>query len=169
MPEETKQPAEPSPGGAAHAPPARRSSASSPPPGGKAFEVVMDVRWGDMDVLGHVNNATYLRYFEEARVHLLSAIGLEMTASPPRFCVLAHASCDFLKPLMYPARIVVGMTCVRIGRSSLELDCWIARAEDRRSIHARGRHVMVCADGGTGKSVPWTPADRAALQRCFSV
>lgn len=130
------------------------------------FETLIDVRWGDMDALRHVNNVAYFRYFEEARVRLFAAMGLDGAGG--RYGVLAHASCDFLIPLMYPARVVVGMKRVRTGRTSLELDCWIADAGDARTLHARGRNVLVCADGGTGRPVPWTDADRRAMDRCFA-
>lgn len=130
------------------------------------FETLVDVRWGDMDALRHVNNAVYFSYFEEARVRLFVAMGLDGAAG--RYGVLAHASCDFLKPLMYPARVVVGMKLVRVGRTSLELDCWIADAGDPGTPHARGRNVLVCTDAATGRPLPWTDADRQALDRCFA-
>jgi acyl-CoA thioester hydrolase len=130
------------------------------------FEISIDVRWGEMDALRHVNNTAYFRYFEEARVRLFSAMGLDAAAG--RYGVLAHASCDFLKPLMYPARVVVGMRLARVGRTSLELDCWIADAGDPEALHARGRNVLVCADAATGRPLPWTDADRQALDRCFA-
>ena len=129
------------------------------------FETRIDVRWGDIDALRHINNVAYFRYFEEARVHLFSALGLGVVGD--RTCVLAHASCDFLKPLMYPARVVVGMKLLRIGRTSLELDCWIADADNAGTLHARGRNVLVGADAD-GRPVPWTDADRQALVRCFA-
>lgn len=130
------------------------------------FEIRVEVRWGDMDALRHVNNVAYFRYFEEARVRLFSAMGMD--AARGRFGVLAHASCDFLKPLLYPACVVVGMKLRRVGRTSVELDCWIADADDPGAVHARGRNVLVCADGATGRPVPWTDADRRMLMRCFS-
>ncbi|WP_323016285.1 thioesterase family protein [Castellaniella sp.] len=130
------------------------------------FEIRIEVRWGDMDALRHVNNVAYFRYFEEARVRLFSA--LEMDASQGRYGVLAHASCDFLKPLLYPAHIVVGMALRRIGRTSVELDCWIAAGDDAQNLYAKGRNVLVCTDGATGRPVPWTDADRQMLSRCFS-
>lgn len=37
----------------------------------------LDVRWGDMDALGHVNNAVYFRYLESVRVEWLRAVGGE--------------------------------------------------------------------------------------------
>ncbi len=126
----------------------------------------MDVRWGEMDALRHVNNVAYFRYFEEARVRLFYAMGL--FGSHGRDGVLAHASCDFLRPLMYPACIVVGLKRVRLGRSSLELECWISDADDPGIVHARGRNVLVCIDGRTGRPVPWTETERQALDRCFS-
>ena len=83
--------------------------------------------------------------------------------------MLARSSCDFLKPLLYPADILVGMKLLHVGRTSLELDCWIVRADNPQTQHARGRSVVVCADSTTGRPVPWTAADRQALARCFSV
>jgi acyl-CoA thioester hydrolase len=129
------------------------------------FETRIDVRWGEMDALRHVNNTAYFRYFEEARVRLFSVMGLD--GSDGRYGVLAHASCDFLKPLMYPARVVVGMKLARVGRTSLELDCWIADDGAPSTLHARGRNVLVSTDVA-GRPAPWTDADRRALERCFA-
>ncbi|MFT0532807.1 acyl-CoA thioesterase [Castellaniella hirudinis] len=127
----------------------------------------MPVRWGEMDALRHVNNAAYFRFFEEARVRLLLALGLGPGGA--RNWVLAHASCDFLKPLLYPADIVVGLKLLRVGRSSAEFDCWVADAKDPAVRHARGRNVLVCVDSATGQSIPWPDTDRQALLRFFSV
>ncbi|MER1966215.1 thioesterase family protein [Castellaniella sp. GW247-6E4] len=139
---------------------------ATPPPSG-TFDTLIDVRWGDLDALNHVNNAIYFRYFEEARVHLYAAIDMDFASG--RVGLLAHASCDFLRPLLYPARIVVGLKLLRLGRSSLELDTRIERADEPGEAYARGRNVLVCADGATGRPTPWTEADRRALARCFSV
>ncbi|MFA7437000.1 acyl-CoA thioesterase [Castellaniella sp.] len=130
----------------------------------KAFEITMDVRWGDLDSMRHVNNAMYFRYFEESRVRLFESLG--RNTSQEGFAVLAHVSCDFLEPLMYPACITVGMKCLRIGRSSLRLQSWIARADDPDILYARGESVVVNADDA-GHPIPWSDADRAALQQCF--
>ncbi|CDM23604.1 hypothetical protein BN940_05676 [Castellaniella defragrans 65Phen] len=141
-------------------------STATPPASGTFTTPPIDVRWGDMDALRHVNNAVYFSYFEEGRVHLFAAMGLGAAAG--RYGVLAHASCDFLRPLLYPARVVVGMKLLRVGRTSLELDCWVADAGDAATLYARGRNVLVCTDGATGRPVPWTDADRRALDRCFA-
>ncbi|HEX7386464.1 MAG TPA: thioesterase family protein [Castellaniella sp.] len=130
------------------------------------FQVRQEVRWGDLDALHHVNNTVYFRYFEEARVQLFTA--LDGTAFARRPVVLAQASCDFLIPLLYPASIVVGLKLVRVGRSSLELECWIADPADVTKVYARGRSVLVCIDEHTHRSVAWPPEQLQVLQRCFS-
>ncbi len=130
-----------------------------------AYEITMDVRWGDQDAMRHVNNAMYFRYFEEARVRLFESLGRR--TSKEGFAVLAHISCDFLEPLMYPARITVGMKCQRIGSSSLELHSWIAPADDPDLLHARSRSVVVNTNDA-GRPTPWSDRDRAALQAYFT-
>lgn len=126
----------------------------------------MQLRWGDTDAMGHVNNTLYFRYFEECRMQLSAAVGLDDSSG--RFGVLAHASCDFIEPLMYPACIVVQLGCLRLGRSSLELECTILDAANRQRVHARGRSVIVCADRQTGRPLPWSQAERQALAGCFA-
>lgn len=136
-------------------------------PIGGLFSYQMPVRWGDMDAMGHVNNTVYFRYFEEARVALLERMGLPFGAE--RGWVLAHASCDFLRPLLYPAHIIVTLKLLRVGRSSMEHEVWITLAEDAGSVLARGRNVIVYVDQETGRSAA-LPADASErLSTCFIV
>lgn len=131
-----------------------------------AFEARLEPRWGDVDSLHHVNNAVYFSYFEEARVRLFARVHPDGFSQ--RALVLARASCDFLKPLLYPASIVVGLKLARVGRTSIEFECWIADAEDRQLVYAMGSSVTVCVDTRTQRPVPWTNEELQALQRCFS-
>lgn len=137
-----------------------------PAPIGGLFSLQMPVRWGDMDAMGHVNNTVYFRYFEEARVVLFERMGLTFGAT--RGWVLAHASCDFLRPLLYPAHIVVTLKLLRIGRSSMELEVWIALAEDTDSVLARGRNVVVHVNQQTGRSAALPPDALERLSACFA-
>lgn len=131
-----------------------------------SFLVKLELRWGDLDALRHVNNTLYFRYFEEARVRLFKKLGLDMSRGD-YFMVLAHASCDFIKPLLYPADIVVGHKVLRIGNSSLELECWVADAQEPQMLYAKGRSVLVSTDSKTGKSTPWSDKFKQTLQACF--
>ncbi|MBV6271442.1 acyl-CoA thioesterase [Alcaligenaceae bacterium CGII-47] len=136
-------------------------------PVGGVFTIRMAVRWGDMDAVGHVNNTLYFQYFEEARVVMLERVGLGFGVE--RGWVLAHASCDFLKPLLYPARIDVSLRLLRVGRSSVEFDVWVALADEPDSVYARGRNVMVFIDNETGRSVALPPNAVQRLSTIFLV
>lgn len=128
---------------------------------GLRFEHVQEVRWGDLDALGHVNNSVYFRYIEEARVQLLLHMGLTLTSGSG--AVLAHASLDFVRPLLYPARIRIIIELVRIGRSSLELNTYVLDANDDSVIYAQGKNVLVAIDK-QGLSRPWLSSEIEALQ-----
>lgn len=130
------------------------------------FETRMALRWADQDALGHVNNVTYFRYFEEARVRLLAR--LRASSAHERYWLVAHASCDFLRPLQYPGELIVGLSLSRIGRTSLTLGGWIALATQPETACARARMVVVGADGPLGRPVPWSEADRAAIRQGFT-
>lgn len=139
---------------------------TSTPAVGSAIRCAMPVRWGDLDALNHVNNTVYFRFFEEARVQLFSKVGL----MPPsrKAGVVAHVSCDFLKPLMYPAMAVVTQVLVRVGRSSIEMETLLEREDEPGVIYAKGRYVMVGTDAETGKSLPWSEQELALLAELMS-
>lgn len=134
---------------------------------GGLFSYQMPVRWGDLDALGHVNNTVYFRLFEEARVIMLERMGMMFNAEYG--WVLAHASCDFLKPLLYPASVVVTSRLLRVGRSSLELEVWMVRTDDADSVVARGRNVLVHIDQQTGRAAVLPPDMFERLNTCFVV
>ncbi|MCG2801804.1 MAG: acyl-CoA thioesterase, partial [Cellulomonas sp.] len=64
--------------------------------------VAMNVRWSDVDLFGHVNNAAYLRYLDDARFVLFPAMGVDeagaMTAS---LLVVVKHEIDYLTPLTF--------------------------------------------------------------------
>jgi acyl-CoA thioester hydrolase len=140
------------------------SQSPAAPVVGGVFRHVMPMRWGDLDALNHVNNTLYFRYFEDARMRLFAEAGI---GSASKIGVLAHASCDFLKPLHYPATIVVKLVLARMGRSSLDLDTLIEVEDEPGVVYARGKSIMVGADPATGKSAPWTPDEVARIAPCF--
>ena len=84
--------------------------------------IPMSVRWGDMDMLGHVNNVQYFRYAESGRIAYFEAF----EKSDPTFwkehgIIMAGIGCDFLAQVHYPAELVVASRISRMGRSSAEM------------------------------------------------
>lgn len=80
------------------------------------------VRWGDVDMLGHVNNVQYFRFAEEARVTWISKIVPNPTELfSGEGLILADIQCQFIRQLRWPVTIEVGSRVVKMGRSSMTI------------------------------------------------
>jgi len=128
---------------------------------GYTHETDIPLRWGDSDVLNHLNNTLYFRLMEEARIQILYQAGMRLPAS--QGAILAHASCDFLRPLTYPALVRVRHTVTRVGRASLELHLQLDKVGDPDGPYATGRNVLVYMDYDANRSQPWPDETLAAL------
>ena len=129
----------------------------------------LQTRWNDNDCFGHVNNAVYYTYMDDAvNAHLHSnGVGLDVQ----RF--VAESSCRFLRPLAYPQPIKVGLRISRLGRSSVAYELGIfgglaAAGEDQTEmasdfLAAQGAFVHVYVDEN-GRPTALHEAVRAALQ-----
>ena len=129
------------------------------------FPVVVrvPVQWGDMDALGHVNNAVYFTWFESARIALFERVGLAITGVPEIGPILAHTRCDFLAPVRYPGEVIAGTRIERLGSTSFTMEYGAALAADPDRPVARGQGVVVLIDYRDGSKVPLTAALRDAL------
>jgi acyl-CoA thioester hydrolase len=116
--------------------------------------VAISVQWGDMDALGHVNNARYFTWFESARMALFERVGLTSVGTPTVGPILAHTRCDFLAPVTYPAELVAGSRIDRLGTTSFTMGSGIARAATPGELVARGEGVVVLIDYTSGAKVP---------------
>ena len=116
------------------------------------FTRTMDVRFADMDSMGHVNNAVYLTYFEAARMaywmHVTGRADLK-----DMDMILARAEVDFRSPLVAPESIEVGVGCASIGRTSFVLEQDMYERKTGRLV-AEARKVLVHYDYATLRSVP---------------
>jgi acyl-CoA thioester hydrolase len=103
-------------------------------------------RWSDCDPLGHVNNAAYSTFLEQARVALLGDLG--------RF-ILARVEIDFRTEMRPGEDVEIGSRCSRVGTKSFELEHEL-RVGDR--LVAEAKSVLVGYDYAAGASVP-VPAE----------
>lgn len=126
--------------------------------------VTLPIQWGDMDSLGHVNNARYFTWFESARIALFEGVGMATTGSPSEGPILAQTRCDFLAPLHWPGEIVVGTGISRIGTKSFTMLYEIARTDALDQPVARGEGVVVMMDYERGATVPISDALRGRLE-----
>ena len=123
-------------------------------------ETTIAIRWRDLDALGHVNNAVYATYLEEARDRWLAGVlGLGETLWD---YVLARVAIDFRRELKQDdGPVVVRTRLGRLGTSSVTLHEEIAARAGW--VAAEAESVIVARDAAAGRSRPLTEAERAAL------
>lgn len=120
------------------------------------------VRWGDMDAYGHVNNALYIRYLEEARVQLLAKLGASMDGggTDP---VIINVGCTFLRPVVYPDTLRIDCYVKDPGRSSFMTLYQLFSTQNPDTPVGEGYAKVVWMDHHTGRSVPLPAHIRASL------
>ncbi len=129
------------------------------------FPVVVrfPMQWGEMDAFGHANNTRFFAWFEAARIAYFTRIGLRADGPLGLGPILATASCDFLRPVAWPAELVVGARVPRVGNTSFAMEYAVALAASPNDPIARGTAVVVLIDYATGAKVTVPPATREAI------
>ena len=117
------------------------------------------VRFRDLDAMGHVNNAVYLTYLEQARLTYLQRLGLVRGPATPDM-ILARVEIDFRDQIGPGDEVEIGVRAAGVGTKSFELE---HRLEvDGRHV-ADARSVLVSYDYELQESVPVPETWRRAL------
>lgn len=122
----------------------------------------LPVRWGDMDALGHVNNATYFTYFEQARIEALDRL-LPGSWTEDAGPILAAIRCDFKRPIVFPATVIVRVFGGEPGRSSFPNTYELSVEGDEETVYATAEATLVWVARATGRPTPLPEALRDAL------
>jgi acyl-CoA thioester hydrolase len=122
------------------------------------------VRWDDLDAMGHVNNAKYLTYAQEARfLWATEEFSGAMRETSLIEMVVARAEIDFIEPIYEGGRFVdVEITVGKIGNSSFNM---IFTISDNGKVFAKVMTVQVAVSTETMKSRPLTDKEREFLTK----
>ena len=125
-------------------------------------EMVIPLRWGDMDAMGHINNTVYFRYMEVCRLDWIFKITgkPELSGGGP---IIINAFCNFLRQLEFPGDVRVSMMVANPGRSSFESYHRIERVDEPGHAYAEGGARIVWTDYAARKSTPLPDWFRAHL------
>jgi acyl-CoA thioester hydrolase len=107
----------------------------------------VEVRYGDLDPQGHVNNARHLTYFEQARVAYLIELGLftKNQSFMEIGVILADVHITYLAPIYFGQNIKVGVHIAKMGNKSMTWEQNIVDADSGKEL-AKGKVVMVTYD-----------------------
>jgi acyl-CoA thioester hydrolase len=119
----------------------------------EVFRCEIVIRWGDMDAMGHVNNAMYFRYLEHARISWFAAlnIALDPTSEGP---VIVNAGCTFIRQFEYPGTVLARQYVGRIGTSSVDTYTLLSRTDSPDRVDAQGCGRVVWVNNLLRKSAP---------------
>lgn len=121
----------------------------------------IQVRWGDMDAYGHVNNAMFFKYLESARFAYIEDLLMPVLGGDIPVIVLADIQCRFEQQIVYPATVVVKTKVVRLGNSSFDVvaEMW----QEARRV-ASSKAVLVWVDPNTYRPMKIPEAAAAQIQ-----
>lgn len=114
----------------------------------------IQIRFGDIDRLNHVNNACYLTYFESARVNYFQHLFIGHNWTKTGF-VVARSEIDHIRPVHLEDELYCFTRLVRIGNKSMTVkNSLVKKEEEQWIICAEGIGVLVAMDYTTRVSIP---------------
>lgn len=114
----------------------------------------VNIRFSDLDLFGHVNNAVYLTYFEEARVaYFNEVVGYDYDWSTEGV-ILARVEIDFVIPVHFKDEVFIRTKCCRMGNKSFDLayEMFIV-IEEKEIMLSSATSVMVMYNYKEKKSI----------------
>ena len=126
------------------------------------YQMVIPIRWGDMDAMGHVNNTLYFRYLETIRIEWLHSLGTTLKPEGEGF-VIVNAFCNFIRQLEYPGDVRARHYVGSVGRSSSDTFVTLERDDEPGVLDATGGATTVWLDFPAKKTLPLPDWLRAIL------
>jgi acyl-CoA thioester hydrolase len=111
---------------------------------------VEKVRFRDLDPMGHVNNAVFLTYLEQARIAFFEELGVAIGLDDMNM-IVARVEIDFRAPVRLGQEVEVAVRATRFGTKSFELDYELTVDGE---IAAEAKSVQVAYDYGRREAVP---------------
>jgi acyl-CoA thioester hydrolase len=114
----------------------------------------VEVRYGDLDPQGHVNNAKHLTYFEQGRVAYMIELGLftKDQSFMEIGVILADVHLTYLEPIYFGQNIKVGVRVARLGNKSMTWEQIIVDADTGKEL-SKGEVIIVTYDYKTEKTI----------------
>ena len=114
----------------------------------------IDIRYGDLDPQGHVNNAAFLTYLEHARVAYIRHLGLWDGKSFLEIgFILARVELDYKSPIHLTDSVEVGVRTSRLGNKSLDME-YLIKEQSCEQVYGKGKTIQVAFDYQQGITIP---------------
>jgi acyl-CoA thioester hydrolase len=105
----------------------------------------IQIRFKDLDSMGHVNNANHFTYFELARMQYFDEVVAETINWEEQGIILAHMEIDYKKPILLHDHVLVYARVSKLGTKSFDFEyCIVVENDNAIEIVATGKSVQVC-------------------------
>ncbi|MET0404042.1 MAG: thioesterase family protein [Cystobacter sp.] len=126
------------------------------------------IHWADMDAYGHVNNGRHFIWFEAARIEYMVRVGLvrpgmQKPEGGDVGPIVAATNAEYLRPVVFPAELLVGARVTRIGTTSFTMEFAVDDANSGVR-YARGGAVLVTLRYADHQKIPVSTEVRAAME-----
>ena len=111
------------------------------PEGKEIFETTVEIRFADIDAMGHVNNAVYFSYFEQARMAYFKERVARIWDWNEDGVIVARNEIDYVFPVFLNDRMVIRLWVEHVGSKSFTV-CYRVVVGER--LCATGKSVLVC-------------------------
>jgi len=130
----------------------------------KLFSTNVEVRFRDLDAMGHVNNSVFFTYFEEGRKHFSKKV-FKVSDIPDFKFIMAHIQCDFISPIQFNDHVILQMGVKDIGTKSFSFEYRLVDFSDEAMVYATGESIQVCYDYEKNRSIEVPAKMRESLTR----
>lgn len=127
-------------------------------------EQSVQIRFNDVDVIGHVNNSVVLSYFDIGKVAYFEALGYHVVRKEDAGLVIVNVNVDFMAPIFFGDDMVVRTKIYEIGNKSVKLAQLLFDRKSQR-VKAVCRTVMCGFDPKDNTSVAISDEWRSMIQR----
>ena len=110
----------------------------------------LSTRWKDLDAFGHVNNAVFLSYIEDARILFFKRWNINYNE---RSLIVASVKIDYLRQVEHPTQLIIGQRISRIGKTSFDIHSVIFDKETLEQV-CESTIISVAFNFEIQKSVP---------------
>lgn len=126
------------------------------------YKTVIETRFADFDMMGHVNNAVYFTYMEIARAKYWNhAIQWDWKKTG---VVIAHASLDYILPVFIEDKLSIYVRTSRIGQSSFDLEYLLVKlVNGKEELCNKGKTTCVAFDYANKCSFPIPQRERERM------
>lgn len=121
----------------------------------------IQVRFSDCDMMGHVNNAIYLSYFEMARIHYFQELLGDNWDWRSNGVLLRKNEAEYLKPVLLHEKPEIYVYLAGTGTKSFTVAYELFVGDELRTV---GQSVLVCFNQTTQQSMPISETLKAALE-----